>query len=1026
MTAIAPSTRTVREQRRNLDLGLGLAALALYTFGVLSGCLQNGTLNWDDAIFLEPGNAVLRFDVAQMARQVVLANYHPITLLSLAIDQRLFGLDPFSFHLTNLLLHVANTLLVVLFVRRVATGGLTVPFLCGILFAVHPLHVESVAWIAERKDVLSTAFFLLTLLAWLRFRDRGGAVAYAVTLFAFALALLSKPMTITAPVVFLALDYRFGRRPDLRRVGLHAPFFALAIAAGLANVISQTPPDTSHFAVYGGGVLARLGIGLQSLVFYVSKTVVPHGLSGYYDAERVAVAPWQMLVAAGAGVAAGALLKLRPDLRREALFGLLFFFITVAPVLKVIPFGGHSLFNDRYMYLPSIGLFLVAALPFRDVLRWAAIPRAATLTAGAALLLAFSIQSAQRVTVWRDSGTFWRDVLAVVPGTPVAHNNLGRYYLDERRDLDRAEAEFEAAARARPEFATPYFNLGVIHQQRGHFAMAARNYERFVELDPSDVKGRISIGAFYISNDDLDRAVSHLEAANAAAGGSALALYNLGVAHYQAGRLDDAERAHREAVAIRPDLAESWASLGDIHRKRGQHEEALVFYEKAVELGYDLGPKRLERMRRRAAPPDPRPNVVLISIDTLRADHLGSYGFGLDTSPRIDTLARDGVVFERAIAAASATAPSHASILTSLYPREHSIGHHNGATRLEGTATLAQVFRDAGFATAAFVGNLLLQRRTGFDTGFDVYDDELHAGERNRESILERGAEATTQRALDWLAAQGTHPFFLWVHYQDPHGPYEAPADWAGRFRVVGEPDEKPLPILSNDLGWGGIPAYQVIEGLDRLSQYRSRYADEVHYADHWIGELIAAVDAQARDAIVLLTSDHGEAFGENDRYLVHFYTSTPENAHVPLILRAPGLPPGRRPGIASHVDVMPTLLELAGLDAPPGLRGIALGPLVRGDRPLPDRTVYCDTGRELSAYERGGFLRVLGGGRGGPRPVVTRYEWSEDGAWTRSPQPARLSPSLREHLKKRPPTVTAPAMPSRLARQLRALGYAE
>jgi len=122
----------------------------------------------------------------------------------------------------------------------------------------------------------------------------------------------------------------------------------------------------------------------------------------------------------------------------------------------------------------------------------------------------------------------------------------------------------------------------------------------------------------------------------------------------------------------------------------------------------------------------------------------------------------------------------------------------------------------------------------------------------------------------------------------------------------------------------------------------------------------------------------------------------------------------------------MPTLLELAGVDVPLGLRGIALGSRVRDDRPLPDRTVYCDTGRDLSAYDRVGFLRVLGGGRGGPRPVVTRYQWSEDGSWARSPDPARLDPPLREHLKKSPPTVAAPAMPSRLRRPLRALGYAE
>jgi arylsulfatase len=420
--------------------------------------------------------------------------------------------------------------------------------------------------------------------------------------------------------------------------------------------------------------------------------------------------------------------------------------------------------------------------------------------------------------------------------------------------------------------------------------------------------------------------------------------------------------------------------------------------------------------------------VLLITIDTLRADHLGTYGFAQNTSPRIDALARDSVVFERAIAASSATNPSHASIMTSRYPREHSIGHHNGASRLEGTATLATLFRESGFETAAFVGNLLLQRRTGFDRGFETYDDELRSAEVNRGAVLERTAEPTTVRALAWLEEQRSGPFFLWVHYQDPHGPYTAPEGWSGRIRVPGGPDEKPLPLLANDQGWGGIPSYQAQEGLNLLSQYRSRYGDEVHYADHWIGELIEALDdhASGRETVILLTADHGESFGENDRYLVHFFTTTPENAHVPLILRAPGLPPGRRPGVASHVDVMPTLLELAGIAPPPDARGLALGPFVREGRPLPDRSVYCDMGREMSVYHRDGFLRVLGADPGDPHPEATPYRWDEEGSWWRSDGDAGLDAPALEYVRRVPPAAAAPPMPSRLARELRALGYAE
>jgi Flp pilus assembly protein TadD len=577
------------------DFGLGLAALGLYTFAVLSGCLANGFLNWDDAIFLTQGNAVLRFDVAEMSRQVVLANYHPITLLSLAIDHRLFGLDPFYFHLTNLLLHVANTLLVVIFVRRLLPEGpsLFVPFLCGALFAVHPMHVESVAWVAARKDLLSTAFILMALVAYLEYRQRERGHWYAAALLAFTLAVLSKPVAVMTPLVMLALDWSRSRRPEPLRL---VPFFAVAVAAGVANVISQTPPDAERFAIYDGSLPSRLGIAVQSLIFYVSKTLVPHALSAYYDIDRVRVAPYQVALTAAAVAGTAILLVKKPGLRREVGFGALFFLLTVAPMLKLVPFGGNSLFNDRYMYLPSLGLFLIIA----RAVSASPIPRGFVWAGSALVIGIFSVQSVQRVAVWHDSGTFWQDVLEKVPGTPVALNNLGRYYLDELDDLDRAQESFESAVRERPEYSTPHYNLGVIHQRRGNWKQATGAYERAVELAPDDVDARIGVGVFYLSAGDRNRAIAHLEAADATAHGSALARHNLGVAHFGAGRLEAAEEAYRLALEIEPRLAPTWASLGDVHRAQRRPAEALACYERAAELGHPVDPDLLHRLRRRA------------------------------------------------------------------------------------------------------------------------------------------------------------------------------------------------------------------------------------------------------------------------------------------------------------------------------------------------------------------------------------------------------------------------------------------
>ncbi|MBW2398486.1 MAG: sulfatase, partial [Deltaproteobacteria bacterium] len=397
-----------------------------------------------------------------------------------------------------------------------------------------------------------------------------------------------------------------------------------------------------------------------------------------------------------------------------------------------------------------------------------------------------------------------------------------------------------------------------------------------------------------------------------------------------------------------------------------------------------------------------RPNVLLITIDTLRADHLGTYGFRFDVSPEIDALAEQSVVFERAIAASGKTAPSHAAIMTSGYTREHSIGHGNGTSTLSDRVTLAEIFHEAGYATAAFVSNILLTRRIGFDRGFEVFDDELSAPESNRPKVVERLAPDTTARAIEWLNARNERPFFLWVHYQDPHGPYTPPAEAADRFDIPGAPDEAELPVRAGNNASGGIPPYQALPGLYRVSEYRSRYAGEIFFADEWVGKLLARAGADdKRETIVLLTADHGESFGEYGHYFKHTHTTTPDVAHVPLILRAPGLTPERRDDLVSHVDIAPTLLELAGLRASSDASGVALANRSGAALPAPERFVYCDNGGQLSAYRGDGFHWLVGVGsawqsREGRTPLPFTpnsafFRWSPAGRWLRTKEPNPL-----------------------------------
>ncbi|MBW2274151.1 MAG: sulfatase [Deltaproteobacteria bacterium] len=438
------------------------------------------------------------------------------------------------------------------------------------------------------------------------------------------------------------------------------------------------------------------------------------------------------------------------------------------------------------------------------------------------------------------------------------------------------------------------------------------------------------------------------------------------------------------------------------------------------------------------APAPARHNVLLITVDTLRADFLGSYGFSLPATPNMDALARRGLLFETAVAASTATAPSHASIMTSRFVREHSVGSHNGSTRLEGGETLAERFRAAGYDTAAFVSNIVLKRRTGFDRGFDVYDDALPSAEHNREIIFERKSEQTVGRALAWLGARApAAPFFLWVHLQDPHGPYTPPEPFASLTDSVPLRTRRQLPLLDENRGRGGLPRYQHVEGVLRADEYAARYAGEIAYTDHWVGELVAAIEqaSEPDGAVVVLTADHGESLDENGFFFQHGHSTTHEQALVPLLVVAPGVEAQRISRAVHHVDIAPTLVELAGLAPLTEASGISLLEAAAGGGQEGEalRPLFSDIGGELAVYGETGYLRVRVGGEGATKIgnegndltlQWAAYERGADGAWRKAPDPPRLPAAITEYLAAEVPVVPAHAMSNEDIERLRALGY--
>jgi arylsulfatase len=328
------------------------------------------------------------------------------------------------------------------------------------------------------------------------------------------------------------------------------------------------------------------------------------------------------------------------------------------------------------------------------------------------------------------------------------------------------------------------------------------------------------------------------------------------------------------------------------------------------------------------SPPAPR-LFVLITVDTLRADYLGAYGSDRGLTPNLDALADESVVFTAAYSATSLTLPSISALLTGRYPEELGLINNESAVP-DDVPSLAATLRQHGWRTAAVVSNFVLRASSGLAAGFDVYDDDFPQREAVR-SWPERIAADTTDAFLGTLDActdGRTTPCFVWVHYQDPHGPYTPPAgerDLRLAHERGLEDGVRRLPLQeTGDSGRGAIPRYQYLNGQREIAFYRAGYAAEVAYMDREVGRLLDGLRERGfdRNAVVVFSADHGEALGEGDYWFSHGEHLLDAFVRVPLMVRAPALRPAQRDDLVAAVDLYPTMLSLLGVTPETPLRG--------------------------------------------------------------------------------------------------------
>jgi Tfp pilus assembly protein PilF len=571
-----------------LDLLLFIATLILY-----SPALNHAFVNYDDPAYVISNPHVLQGLSLQSMGWALTAtfegNWFPVTRISHMTDVQLFGTNPLGHHMVNVILHAFNVVLL-FWVLRGATRQLARSALVALLFAVHPLNVECVAWISERKSLLAMLFFLLTLLAYEWYSSHRNVGRYLAVSALFALGLMAKPMIVTLPVLLLLWDYwplrRFGSEPSRGETPFELfaeklPLFALSAASSAITIYAQR----------AGGALGnmqllplrlRLENAIWSYTAYIGKGIWPTRLAVFYPHPEGSLSLAKILIATLLLVIITVLAWLNRARVPYLFTGWFWFAIAMFPMIGIVQVGRQAM-ADRYAYLPFIGLFLIAVWGAADLFRRLQLPMSAEAVIATAVIVALSTVAFFQIRYWRDSYTLFSHALAVTTHNGIAEDNLGVALMEMGRP-DLALPHFEAAARYIPQLSTAHYNLGVLAQQSNRAETARFEYELALRYsaDPDEIAQAHSNLGLLLLDVDPQSALVQFTAALQINPDKTNSLLGRGMAEYRLGNLDaainDLTRASRTPIP----LAYYW--LGRALEDKGQTPAAINAYQVALHL----------------------------------------------------------------------------------------------------------------------------------------------------------------------------------------------------------------------------------------------------------------------------------------------------------------------------------------------------------------------------------------------------------------------------------------------------------
>lgn len=548
------------------NLLISAALLSAMVIAVYGQCGGFELVTYDDTSYVSNNERVMQgisIDNIKWAFSTFqLSNYHPLTVVSHMLDTSLFGDSPGARHLVNVFLHLLNVLLFFFFLLKATSdfedGGLLPSFFAAALFAVHPLHVESVAWVAERKDVLSTLFWLCAMHSWASFAKRGRVADYALTFFFTGIGILAKPMVVTLPAALLLLDIWPLKRLDFRGNTVQQ-FSRLLLEKIPLLILSALSSVLTFLAQEGGGAMQsiesfplslRISNALVSYVAYLGKMVAPVDLAVFYPYPHV-IPVWEPALTLLFIVAVSLIVLKYISKFPLGAVGWFWYLGTLVPVIGIIQVGDQSM-ADRYAYIPFMGLYMLISFGVARLVRDGRIPGKAAVGLGGIVIVALLAVAFTQAGYWRNSESLYERALSVTENNHHMNYNYGNL-LERSKDYSKAAKHFRAAIKADPSHFKAMTNLANILSRRGEVFSAMELYQRALELNPN----------------------------------YATAYANRGIGYHKQGKLDFALADYRKALQLDPDNANTMVNVGLLYYMRGDYGAAREWLNKALKIDPD-------------------------------------------------------------------------------------------------------------------------------------------------------------------------------------------------------------------------------------------------------------------------------------------------------------------------------------------------------------------------------------------------------------------------------------------------------